>query len=137
MTCRLWKNDKHYRFMGVGWKDFREDHRLTIPKDAHLTRRVTVELWAFRSRALLTPPLPSGKGEDENEIWHPNGVLGMVVLLRDDDGGEQEEAGAVAGEVIKAPAAESYASWFLLLMAAAALLTLRTRETKRKRDDDD
>ncbi|CAO2178330.1 unnamed protein product [Urochloa humidicola] len=132
MTCRLWKNDKHYRFMGVGWKDFREDHRLTIPKDAHLTRRVTVELWAFRSRALLPPP----EGEDENEIGHPDGALGMVVLLRNDDGREQEGA-AVAEEEVKAPAAESYASWFLLLMAAAALLTLRTRETKRKRDDDD
>ncbi|CAO1945018.1 unnamed protein product [Urochloa humidicola] len=131
MTCRLWKNDKHYRFMGVGWKDFREDHRLTIPKDAHLTRRVTVELWAFRSRALLPP----AEGEGENEIAHPDGALGMVMLLRDDDGGEQEGP-AVAEEVVAPPAKESYASWFLLLMAAAALLTLRIRETKRKRDDD-
>ncbi|CAO2194638.1 unnamed protein product [Urochloa humidicola] len=136
MTCRLWKNDKHYRFMGCGWKDFREDHRLTIPKDAHLTRRVTVELWAFRSRALLPPGKGEGDDEAENEIRHPDGTVGMVMLLReDDDGGEQQNGTVVAEEV--APPAESYASWFLLLMAAAALLTLRTRETKRKRDDGD
>ncbi|CAL4961494.1 unnamed protein product [Urochloa decumbens] len=142
MTCRLWKNDKHYRFMGRGWKEFREVHRLTIPKDAHLTRRVTVELWAFRSRALPPPtPPPEGEdggdaGEDENEIRHPDGALGLVVLLRDDDGGEKEVAAVAEEAVAPAPAAESCASWFLLLIAAAALLTLRTRETKRKRDDD-
>ncbi|CAL4947516.1 unnamed protein product [Urochloa decumbens] len=139
MTCRLWKNDKHYRFMGRGWKEFREVHRLTIPKVAHLTRRVTVELWAFRSRALPPPPPPEegeDGGVDQNEIWQPDGALGLVVLLRDDDDGGEKEEAAVAEEVVATPAAESYASWFQLLMAAAALLTLRTRETKRKREDD-
>ncbi|RCV27284.1 hypothetical protein SETIT_5G312600v2 [Setaria italica] len=124
MTCKLWKNDKHYRFMREGWKRFREAHHLTIANEARLTRRVTVELWAFRSRALPPPPAEEDCGHP-----YPDGVLGLVMLLRE-DGGEQEEA--VDEEV--APA-ESYASRFLQ-MAAVGLLTLRTSETKRKRDDD-
>nr|TKW16681.1 hypothetical protein SEVIR_5G315200v2 [Setaria viridis] len=86
MTCKLWKNDKHYRFMREGWKRFREAHHLTIANEARLTRRVTVELWAFRSRALPPPPAEEDCGHP-----YPDGVLGLVMLLRE-DGGEQEEA---------------------------------------------
>lgn len=113
MTCKLWK-DKYYRFMGEGWKRFREAHLLTIPNEAILTRRVTVELWAFRLRAL--PPPPPAE-EDCSGQPHPEGVLGLVMLLRD-DGGEQGEA----ADEEAAPPAES----ILLLMAAIGLLSLRT-----------
>ncbi|OEL20028.1 hypothetical protein BAE44_0018955 [Dichanthelium oligosanthes] len=130
MTCKLWKGDKHYRFMGQGWKRFREAHHLTIASKSRLTRRVTAELWAFRSRALLPPPKGMDDGEAE-EFSHPDGALGLVVLLRDDGEQGQEQ---VAEEV--APA-ESYVSRFEMLVAALALVTLRTRgETKRKRDED-
>ena len=63
MTCKLWR-DKHYRFMGPGWKNFRQAHHLRIAKEAHLTRSVTVKLWAFRSRALL-PEVKDDDGEEE------------------------------------------------------------------------
>ncbi|PUZ54863.1 hypothetical protein GQ55_5G165400 [Panicum hallii var. hallii] len=128
MTCKLWKADKHYRFMGQGWRSFREAHHLTIPKGARLTRRVEVELWAFRSRAL---PPPEGEDGGEEAGQHQDGALALVVLLRDD--GEQEGVAAAA-----APA-ESYTSMFRQLAAAAALLTvliIMGGANKRKRDDD-
>jgi len=129
MTCKLWKGDKHYRFMGQGWGSFRDAHGVTIPKGARLTRRVAVELWAFRSRALQPPPPPEGKDGGEESGQHPDGALALVVLLRDDDG-EQEGAAA--------PPAESYTSMFRELAAAAALLTVLMiirGEAKRKRHD--
>nr|CAB3474205.1 unnamed protein product [Digitaria exilis] len=133
MTCKLWKNDKHYRFMGQGWKLFREAHRLTIAKDDHLTRRVTVELWAFRSRALL---VKGESGEEEPGGGHPDGAIGLVVLLGEDDGGVKEEV-AGAAEAAVAPEESRYLRWFLELMAAVGLLKLRTMgRTKRKRDGD-
>ena len=130
MTCKLWKGDKHYRFMGQGWGSFRDAHGVTIPKGARLTRRVAVELWAFRSRALQPPPPPEGKDGGEESGQHPDGALALVVLLRDDDG-EQEGAAA--------PPAESYTSMFRELAAAAALLTVLMiirGGAKRKRHDD-
>ncbi|CAD6236841.1 unnamed protein product [Miscanthus lutarioriparius] len=120
MTCKLWR-DKHYRFMGPGWKNFRQAHHLTIAKEAHLTRRVTVKLWAFRSRALL----PEVKDDDgEEEPGHPDGALGLVLLLLDEGEGEEEE---VAGEEVVARD-ESYARKFLELRGAVALWLLWTRD---------
>ncbi|RLN25367.1 hypothetical protein C2845_PM07G22510 [Panicum miliaceum] len=130
MTCKLWKGDKHYRFTGQGWRNFREAHHLTIPKGARLTRRVDVELWAFRSRA---PPPPPPEGEDGGEEagQHPDGALALVVLLRDD--GELQQGVAAAAAPV-----ESYTSMFLELAAAAALSTLRLimAGAKRKRHGD-
>ena len=134
MTCKLWKGDKHYRFMGQGWGSFRDAHHVTIPKGASLTRRVAVELWAFRSRALLPPPPPEGKDGGEESGQHPDGALALVVLLRDD--GDQEEVAAAAAPP---PPAESYTSMFRELAAAAALLTVLMiirGGAKRKRHDD-
>jgi len=107
--------------MGPGWKNFRQAHHLTIAKEAHLTRRVTVKLWAFRSRALL----PEVKDDDgEEEPGHPDGALGLVLLLLDEGEGEEEE---VAGEEVVARD-ESYARKFLELRGAVALWLLWTRD---------
>ncbi|KAF8696371.1 hypothetical protein HU200_037280 [Digitaria exilis] len=135
MTCKLWKNDKHYRFIGQGWKLFREAHRLTIAKDDHLTRRVTVELWAFRSRALRRK---GEGGEEEPRGGHPDGAIGLVVLLCEDGGGGvKEEVNVGVEEAAVAPEESRYLRWFLELMAAVGLLKLRTMgRTKRKRDAD-
>lgn len=114
MTCKLWR-EKHFRFMGQGWKNFRQAHHLTIAREDRFARRMTVKLLAFRSRALLK--------DDGEEPGHPDGALGLVLLLLDE--GQQEE---VSGEEVVVARDESYARKFLELMAAVALLLLRTRD---------
>ncbi|KAJ1285323.1 hypothetical protein BS78_03G271100 [Paspalum vaginatum] len=130
MKCRLW-NEKHYRFRGDGWTKFKDANDLMIPKGAELTRHVTVEVWAFRSRALPPPPTTTKDYKDYgggHPHLHPNGTLGLVLLVLFQ---EEEEAAAVH--------ADGLVRKFLEAAAAFGLLALRNAgrdQTKRKREDD-
>ncbi|KAL6845135.1 hypothetical protein ACP4OV_024630 [Aristida adscensionis] len=95
LKCKF-SNGKNYRFMGAGWTEFMKDHGLLIAAKAWMDRRVTVELWPFRSRALL-PTEPDGG--DKEGSGHPDGVLGLVVLHRvDGEGGERRAPEAAAAD---------------------------------------
>ncbi|KAL6616042.1 hypothetical protein ACP70R_038312 [Stipagrostis hirtigluma subsp. patula] len=87
LSCKFFRGKSYYRLRGTGWGSFLTNHGLGIPRDAKIKRRVMLELWAFRSRALM-----AGGGDDGDggrEPGHPDGALGLVVLHRDE--GKLEE----------------------------------------------
>ncbi|CAL4956195.1 unnamed protein product [Urochloa decumbens] len=102
LTCKYLVSNCGYRFI-TGWKKLVEENGLR--------QGMRVELWAFRS-----PHLPNRCGIDaagnkvgvREEIGHPDGSLGMVVLhyydgerdLKDEHGeAAVQEAGKAAGQV--------------------------------------
>jgi hypothetical protein len=80
MTCKLWRDKhKHYRFMGQGGGRIScSSTILTIPKEGRLTQCVTINLWAFRSRALL-PEVRDDGGEEEPR--HSDGALRLSATV--------------------------------------------------------
>ncbi|KAL6616043.1 hypothetical protein ACP70R_038313 [Stipagrostis hirtigluma subsp. patula] len=89
LVCKLFRDKNYYRLRG-NWRGLLEEHGLLIGPKATLDRRVTVELWAFRSRAMPRRKHFVASG-------HPDGELGLVVLFRDEGEGEVgEEEAAVA-----------------------------------------
>ncbi|CAL4963153.1 unnamed protein product [Urochloa decumbens] len=102
LTCKYLVSNCGYRFI-TGWKRLVEENGLR--------QGMRVELWAFRSRHL---PNRYGIDADGNkvgvreEIGHPDGSLGMVVLhyydgerdLKDEHGeAAVQETGKAAGQV--------------------------------------
>lgn len=78
--CRYFQRKCYCRLMHE-WGKFLRDHHLAVGKTDKLARRIVVEVWAFRSRAL-----PNYKEEkDRFDCGHPDGALGLVVLHRVED----------------------------------------------------
>ncbi|RLM98961.1 zinc finger protein ZAT3-like [Panicum miliaceum] len=67
-----------YRLCGAGWLYFLRQNQLAEAMVAakEMGRELEVELWAFRSTELL----PERRAEGDHH--HPDGALGMVILIR-------------------------------------------------------
>jgi hypothetical protein len=121
MKCRFFPAKSYCRIMGTDWRDFLNHHHLGIGKEGTLTRRVVVEVWAFRSHAL---PRCNDRKNEEFEPGDPHGALGLVVLHR-------EEA-AVEAPVVPAPPDEETEMEAAVAVAPESLLEHATAVVQEK-----
>jgi hypothetical protein len=92
LVCKFLESNGGYRFISE-WKDFLQRNGVALDSRGRWTRKVDVELWAFRSRALRRqPPLDGNgrlvRGKDGKVDWtlevddhlDPEGSLGLILL---------------------------------------------------------
>ncbi|CAO2165504.1 unnamed protein product [Urochloa humidicola] len=98
LTCKFLDSNGGYRFI-AGWKGFLRQNGVSLDSRGRWTRGVDVEVLAFRSRALPRQPTVDAAGRldkkmEVEEHLHPDGSLGLVLLLHEHAGrrrGEDEE----------------------------------------------
>ncbi|CAO2203742.1 unnamed protein product [Urochloa humidicola] len=120
LTCKYLVSNRGYRFI-TGWKKLVEENGLR--------QGMRVELWAFRS-----PHLPNryGIGGDDGEekvreeIGHPDGSLGMVVLHYYDGDRDPEHGEAAAAEPEEKVAGGGGAEQAMTMEGMVATCGLRT-----------
>ncbi|CAO2191006.1 unnamed protein product [Urochloa humidicola] len=110
LTCKFLDSNGGYRFIAE-WKKFLCQNGVSLDSRGRWTRSVDVEVLAFRSRALKRQPTvdAAGRLDKEKKVeehLHPDGSLGLILLLHEHAGrrrGEEEEDDGDYGEGMRSP----------------------------------